>query len=373
MVSKFFIQLFLLSTTYAFVVQENYAPPALTTHLTGKALVDHINTAQTSWLAEHNDISDSEMKFKVMDERFADPLPEEESGEILVSGEIVPEPIPDTFDARENWPDCKSIKLIRNQATCGSCWAFGAAEVISDRICIQSNGTQQPIISVEDILSCCGTTCGKGCQGGYSIEAMRFWKSNGAVTGGDYSGNGCMPYSFAPCQKSPCVESTTPTCKTTCQSSYTTANYTTDKHYGTSAYRLATTTNAVSTIQYEIYHNGPVEASYKVYEDFYQYKSGVYHYVSGKLVGGHAVKIIGWGTENDVDYWLVANSWGIKFGEGGFFKIRRGTNECQIESNVVAGVAKLGTHAEKGDDDDGSATSCSFVMCTLMMLTFYLF
>lgn len=377
MVSIFWTSLILLLPTllHAFVVQENPVPWVPMPHLTGHALVEHINNAQSSWIAEHNDISETEMRFKVMDPRFAEPLEEEEedNSPIKIRGEIVPEPLPATFDSRETWPDCKSMRFVRNQATCGSCWAFSTAEAISDRICIQSNGTQQPIISVEDILSCCGSTCGMGCQGGYTIEALRFWKSSGAVTGGDYSGAGCMPYSFAPCKKSPCVESSTPSCKTTCQEKYTTAEYKTDKHYGTTAYKLSTTTNAVATIQYEIYHNGPVVASYKVYEDFYQYKSGVYHYVSGKLVGGHAVKIIGWGTENEVDYWLVANSWGSSFGDNGFFKIRRGTNECQIEGNVVAGVAKLGAHAEKGDDDDGSATSCSFVACTLLVLSYYLF
>ncbi|CAB61032.2 Cathepsin B-like cysteine proteinase 3 [Caenorhabditis elegans] len=336
-----------------------------------KVLVDHVNTVQTSWVAEHNEISEFEMKFKVMDVKFAEPLEKDSdvASELFVRGEIVPEPLPDTFDAREKWPDCNTIKLIRNQATCGSCWAFGAAEVISDRVCIQSNGTQQPVISVEDILSCCGTTCGYGCKGGYSIEALRFWASSGAVTGGDYGGHGCMPYSFAPCTKN-CPESTTPSCKTTCQSSYKTEEYKKDKHYGASAYKV-TTTKSVTEIQTEIYHYGPVEASYKVYEDFYHYKSGVYHYTSGKLVGGHAVKIIGWGVENGVDYWLIANSWGTSFGEKGFFKIRRGTNECQIEGNVVAGIAKLGTHSETYEDDGGAATSCSFIMCTLMVLTYY--
>lgn len=45
---------------------------------------------------------------------------------------------PDTFDARETWPECGSIKEIRDQANCGSCWAFAAAESMSDRICIKS-------------------------------------------------------------------------------------------------------------------------------------------------------------------------------------------------------------------------------------------
>lgn len=63
---------------------------------------------------------------------------------------------------------------------------------------------------------------------------------------------------------------------------------------------------------------------------------GVYTHTAGKLVGRHAVKIIGYGTENGVKYWLIANSWGERWGDGGFFKIRRGTNECNIESRPCA-------------------------------------
>ena len=44
--------------------------------------------------------------------------------------------------------------------------------------------------------------------------------------------------------------------------------------------------------------NGPVEASFEVYDDFLTYKSGVYSHLTGKGLGGHSVKIIGWGIEN---------------------------------------------------------------------------
>lgn len=72
-----------------------------------------------------------------------------------------------------------------------------------------------------------------------------------------------------------------------------------------------------------------------------QYKSGVYIRQSILPMGGHAVKIIGWGTENGTDYWLIANSWNTEWGLNGFFKIRRGTNECGIEEDVNAGEPKL--------------------------------
>ena len=77
--------------------------------------------------------------------------------------------------------------------------------------------------------------------------------------------------------------------------------------------------------------NGPAEAGFYVYEDFLTYKSGVYQKTKGNFIGGHAVKIMGWGTENGTEYWLVANSWNEDWGDKGFFKILRGTNECGIE------------------------------------------
>lgn len=49
--------------------------------------------------------------------------------------------------------------------------------------------------------------------------------------------------------------------------------------------------------------------------------------------GGHAVAIIGYGTDqkSGKDYWIIRNSWGVSWGDGGNFKIRRGINRCNIE------------------------------------------
>lgn len=91
--------------------------------------------------------------------------------------------------------------------------------------------------------------------------------------------------------------------------------------------------------------------------------SGVYKHVTGSELGGHAVKILGWGTENGSPYWLVANSWNSDWGDKGknehrtphqshshwssclcflgYFKILRGQNECGIESEMVAGIPQL--------------------------------
>uniref|UniRef100_A0A8R1EF30 Pept_C1 domain-containing protein n=1 Tax=Caenorhabditis japonica TaxID=281687 RepID=A0A8R1EF30_CAEJA len=328
---KFVVLAALCAATFAFVPIDHKS--ALET-ITGQALVDYVNSAQNMFTTQHTEVSDEEMKSRVMDGKYAaahsDEIRATERAQVL-------DTIPATFDSRSAWPECKSIKQIRNQATCGSCWAFGAAETISDRICIETKGAQQPIISPDDILSCCGSSCGNGCEGGYPIQALRWWDSKGVVTGGDYKGAGCKPYPIAPCTSGSCPESKTPSCSLSCQSGYSTA-YAKDKHFGTSAYAVA---KKVASIQTEIHENGPVEAAFSVYEDFYKYTSGVYKHTAGKYLGGHAIKIIGWGTESGSPYWLVANSWGTDWGESGFFKILRGVDECGIESAVVAGKAKV--------------------------------
>lgn len=80
------------------------------------------------------------------------------------------------------------------------------------------------------------------------------------------------------------------------------------------------------------------------YDSFFFFKyllymfAGVYQHVTGKALGGHAIRILGWGKENGVDYWLVANSWNTDWGNNGLFKILRGSNHCGIENEITAGL-----------------------------------
>ena len=54
----------------------------------------------------------------------------------------------------------------------------------------------------------------------------------------------------------------------------------------------------------------------------------------------HAVVIVGYGTQDDVDYWVVKNSWGTEWGEAGYYRQVRGSNHCGISNFVVHSVVK---------------------------------
>ncbi|KAJ3662906.1 hypothetical protein Zmor_007223 [Zophobas morio] len=249
--------------------------------------------------------------------------------------------LPTDFDARKQWPNCPTIREIRDQGSCGSCWAFGAVEAMSDRVCIHSKGDVNFRFSADDLVSCCAT-CGMGCNGGFPGAAWHYWVKNGLVSGGSYGSNqGCRPYEIPPCEhhvngtRPPCSEGGgTPKCVQRCEDSYK-VPYKTDLHYGKESYSVP---SAVEQIQKEIMTNGPVEGAFLVYADLLSYKSGVYQHVKGEELGGHAIRILGWGVENGTPYWLIANSWNSDWGDNGYFKILRGHDECGIEGEIVAGL-----------------------------------
>jgi len=326
-----------LAVCLAFVVV-NARRPFLT-----QKFVDDINAAQSSWKAEPSKFM-SWPKHSI--KRLMGVLPGyEEQHKLMTPIEhVVPNDLPDTFDARVQWPNCASIKEVRDQGSCGSCWAFGAVEAMTDRICIASSGAKNFHISAEDLVACC-SSCGFGCEGGFPSAAWSYFKGTGLVTGGNYnSKQGCEPYTIKACDHHvngtlpPCgAEEPTPACTKKCEDGYPTP-FAQDKHFGASAYSVRSDQTQIKT---EIFNKGPVEAAFTVYADFLTYKSGVYHHTSGGVLGGHAVKILGWGEEDSTAYWLVANSWNEDWGDKGYFKIRRGNNECGIEGGIVAGEPKL--------------------------------
>lgn len=222
--------------------------------------------------------------------------------------------VPDSFDSRTTWPEC--IHPIRDQGKCGSCWAFALTEVISDRFCIASNKNINHVMSPQFSVSC--DTKNLGCNGGYLPRSWEFLEGSGTIT------DSCWTYKSA--------TGTAPACSTftACEDGQPI------KHFYSQKGKTKSFAN-IESAQIEIMANGPIETGFYVYDDFPKYTGGIYVKSSSKLLGGHAVKIVGWGVENGVKYWIVANSWNTSWGEQGFFRFKM--NQCNFESQMITGYA----------------------------------
>ncbi|XP_050427778.1 cathepsin B-like cysteine proteinase 4 [Adelges cooleyi] len=306
-------------------------------------IIDHVNNiSKTTWKAGLS----TSLNYMRDVEDLMGVLPIEELGSSLYHNIMdkeldKAEILPESYDASKQWPLCKSITSIKDQSNCGSCWALSTASVFSDRVCIGTNGSVDLNLSGEFLMDCCNGKCGRGCDGGHPEKAWKFIKNNGICTGGDFgSGEGCQPYSIAPCSGSSYSEPSadTPKCYLACSNFNYTTSLKEDLYFASKVY---TVKPKMKAIMHEVYNNGPVVAAMKTYEDFLHYKSGIYQYTTGSPKGEHAVKLLGWGQENGVLYWLAANTWGRYWGMGGMFKIKRGNNECGIENRISGGLPKF--------------------------------
>merc|ERR1719456_135360 len=270
--------------------------------------------------------------------------------------------LPDEFDWRTDSraANCPSLKEIRDQANCGSCWAFGSVEAMTDRICIASNGTEKYHLSAEDVTSCCHLG-DMGCNGGIPSSAYTYYKNTGIVTGGNYGDKSmCYSYQIEPCAHhinsthyKPCQEKGTPACANKCVDNG--ADWTQDKRHGADGgYSVCKqgAGNCADQMMQEIYQNGPITGMFFVHQSLLSYKSGVYAagwFWKDPMLGGHAIKIMGYGTEDGTPYWLVANSWNTEWGDNGYFKIKRGDDNCQIENAMINGGPVAGMPGKKAE------------------------
>lgn len=189
---------------------------------------------------------------------------------------------------------------------------------------------------MQQVNSCC-SDCGDGCDGGQIDSPWQYWQDTGVVSAA------CDPYSLPSCDhhipnsnnSCPAMEYPTPTCHLRCS----VKGQQWSPYYGQNPSYIDTGDR--NQIKHEIVTNGPVQTAFSVYSDFVTYQSGVYQHKSGSYLGGHSVKIIGFGVENGVDYWLCANSWNVHWGDKGFFKIKMG--DCGIDDEVTFGEPASGT------------------------------
>lgn len=321
------------------------------------AIVKHVNEAGTTWTAAppHRFAN---MTVAAQKMALGTIMPGEDAfeGPQVFRTNFRDASIPEAFNVVQNWPECAPITgMIRDQSLCGSCWAFGSTEALNDRMCVKT-GDATTVLSPEDTVSCCsGAKCkmSMGCNGGQPSGAWDWFTKTGVVSGGNYAdigkGNSCRPYTMESCAHhvapppgmKACDDVNggndykTPKCTSECSESTYDVTFAKDKHFASSSYGI----RGIENMQKDMMEKGSLSVAFTVYEDFEAYTGGVYQHKTGSALGGHAIKMIGWGVDNGTPYWTCANSWNDSWGEQGTFRILKGVNECGIEGSVVAGDA----------------------------------
>jgi C1A family cysteine protease len=192
-----------------------------------------------------------------------------------------------------NWAGADCIHEIHNQGSCGSCWAFATASVVSDLCCMQEK--DHGWLSPQELVSC--DKANSGCQGGLAAKALEYVKANGLVP------ETCYPYTakVLPCPNK-CADGGDWKAAHVCKAK--------------DLINCGTLEGMKKCIV-----NGPITVRMIVYQDFMAYKGGVYCWdKKSSALGGHAIRAVGYSDTPEPNF-NCANSWGPAWGEKGYFRI----------------------------------------------------
>jgi KDEL-tailed cysteine endopeptidase len=260
-------------------------------------------------IAEHNS---QDLSWKMGLNQFSDMTPDEFSlavfgpegscaypDDMIINHPDFEDPTEETEPLDEvDWQKKGAVTPVKNQGSCGSCWAFSATGAIECDFAVKNGKLNN--LSEQQMVDCAGSTYGcNGCSGGQMNGAIRY-----AATIGQ-----CLNSAYAYTAK-----------KGTCKASSCGTKY--NKPGGNqaiasnseSASKAAVAKNCVSVA---------VQAGQSAWQN---YKSGVMTGTCGASCN-HGVLTVGYGTSGGADYWRVKNSWGTSWGQGGYILVCRNCNK----------------------------------------------
>ncbi|XP_072384137.1 procathepsin L-like [Diabrotica undecimpunctata] len=242
--------------------------------------------------------------------KFADLTEKEFLESLILFSEPIPESIvhalpqesdlPSDFD----WRQKGAVTEVKDQGSCGSCWTFSTTGTVEGAYFLKTGRLIS--LSEQNLVDCAKDTC-NGCSGGWMYKALEYIrKAGGIMSEKDY------PY-----------EGIDDQCR----------------------FNISNVAAKISGFTYikkgdeddlknAVVVKGPVSVAIMVTPNFSLYKSGIFDdntcitdYVN------HGVLVVGYGTQNGKDYWIVKNSWGDQWGNNGYIWMTRNkNNQCNIAS-----------------------------------------
>ncbi|XP_037067854.1 procathepsin L-like [Pollicipes pollicipes] len=207
-----------------------------------------------------------------------------------------------------DWRQYGVVTEVKDQGACGSCWAFSTTGSLEGAWALA--GHQLVSLSEQQLVDCSHLFFNLGCKGGRMDNAFRYIHAKGGIM----------------------AESTYP---------YTAVG---GSCHANPAYFVAQVKSHHSVLIGSESHlldalagHGPISVSIDAsHQSFQLYHSGVYNEPScSSLLLDHGVLVVGYGTDNGVDYWIVKNSWSANWGEQGYIKmLRNHNNQCGIATQA---------------------------------------
>eukprot|EP01065_Artemidia_motanka_P047908 TRINITY_DN75_c0_g1_i1.p1 TRINITY_DN75_c0_g1~~TRINITY_DN75_c0_g1_i1.p1 ORF type:complete len:781 (+),score=268.95 TRINITY_DN75_c0_g1_i1:86-2428(+) len=209
-----------------------------------------------------------------------------------------------------DWRTKHVVTAVKDQGQCGSCWSFSTTGAIESAWAISGQPLQS--LSEQELVSCDNRDGNQGCGGGWPDKAMTWVQQNGIDTEESY------PYASG--------SGTAPGC---------TGGHTKAAAKVTGHKQIASDEDAMAAW---VAANGPLSICVAAMTQLW------WPYTGGIMTGccntecDHAVLIVGFGEENGQKYWLIKNSWNANWGENGYLRLERGTNQCGITTAPVAAL-----------------------------------
>ncbi|XP_067004458.2 cathepsin L [Anabrus simplex] len=213
-----------------------------------------------------------------------------------------------SLPAAIDWREKGAVSRVKNQGSCGGCWAFGATGAIESQYLINGKNVS---LSEQNLIDCADDFGNLGCSGGFRNYAFDYIISNGGVDTEE-----SYPYEAKDGR---------------CRFNAKTIGATISSVVVLPEEDQQALKEALATV-------GPVGVAMDAgTESFQFYTSGVFYDSSchNDYYGlNHEVLAVGYGTENGDDYWIIKNSWGKSWGDAGYFKISTRNNNCGIATDT---------------------------------------